>query len=55
MSIKLPFRQYHWNHLERGSVIVVELSAAANVRLMDSSNFNAYKNGTAEGLGDSSR
>ena len=45
MSIKLPFHQYHWNHLEKGSVIVVELGAAADVRLMDSSNFNAYKNG----------
>jgi hypothetical protein len=45
MSITLPFHQYHWSHLDKGAVIVVELSAAANVRLMDSSNFNAYKSG----------
>lgn len=45
MNIKMPFHQYHWNRLEKGSTIVVELSTAANVRLMDSSNFNAYKSG----------
>jgi hypothetical protein len=38
------FFKYHWSRLQKGSTIVVTLSAAANVRLMDSSNFNAYKN-----------
>jgi hypothetical protein len=36
------FSQYHWNRLEKGSTVVLELSTRANVRLMDSSNFNAY-------------
>jgi hypothetical protein len=45
VNFKLPFHQYHWNRLEKGSTIVVELSTAANVRLMDSSNFNSYKSG----------
>ncbi len=45
MNIQMPFHQYHWNRLEQGSVIVIELSTAANVRLMDSGNFNAYKSG----------
>lgn len=40
-----PFTQYHWNHLDKGATVVVTLTKAANVRLMDSSNFNAYKNG----------
>lgn len=39
------FYQYRWNRLEKGSTIVVTLSAAANVRLMNSANFNAYKQG----------
>lgn len=39
------FLQYHWNRLEKGSTVVVALSTAANVRLMDSTNFSAYKNG----------
>ncbi|MDE3721372.1 DUF1883 domain-containing protein [Nocardiopsis sp. N85] len=39
------FFKYHWNRLEKGSTVVVSLSKAANVRLMDSTNFNAYKNG----------
>lgn len=39
------FYQYHWNRLEKGSTVVVRLSTAANVRLMNSTNFNAYKNG----------
>lgn len=39
------FSQYHWNRLEKDSTIVLELSTRANVRLMDSSNFNAYKTG----------
>ncbi|GAB3540289.1 hypothetical protein GCM10027403_29840 [Arthrobacter tecti] len=39
------FFKYHWNRLEKGSIVVVSLSKAANVRLMDSTNLNAYKNG----------
>jgi hypothetical protein len=39
------FFKYHWSRLEKGSTIVVTLSTAANVRLMDSSNFNSFKNG----------
>jgi len=38
------FIRYHWNRLEKGSTIVVTLSTAANVRLMDSTNFSAFKN-----------
>ena len=38
------FIKYHWNRLERGTTIVVTLTTAANVRLMDSANFSAYKN-----------
>lgn len=41
----IGFRQYHWNRLERGSTIVLELSATANVKLMDPSGFAAYKAG----------
>ncbi|MFC4902770.1 DUF1883 domain-containing protein [Kocuria oceani] len=41
----MKFIKYHWNRLEKGATIVVSLSTAANVRLMDSTNFNAYKNG----------
>ncbi|MDN5795865.1 MAG: DUF1883 domain-containing protein [Intrasporangium sp.] len=39
------FAKYHWTRLEKGSTVVVTLTKAANVRLMDSSNFNSYKNG----------
>lgn len=39
------FSQYHWSRLDKGSTVVVTLTTAANVRLMDSTNFNAYKNG----------
>lgn len=41
----VKFSRYHWPRLEKGSTVVVELSTGANVRLMDSSNFNAYKSG----------
>ncbi|NUJ88833.1 DUF1883 domain-containing protein [Plantibacter sp. MCCC 1A11337] len=41
----LPFTKYHWNRLEKGATVVVTLTKAANVRLMDSTNFNAFKNG----------
>jgi hypothetical protein len=40
------FTQYDLGHVDRGSVVVVTLSgSAANVRLMDSSNFSSYKAG----------
>ncbi|WP_205881183.1 DUF1883 domain-containing protein [Leucobacter insecticola] len=39
------FIKYHWTRLEKGATVVVTLSTWANVRLMDSTNFNAYKNG----------
>ena len=41
------FMKYDFNQLEKGSTIVVTLSTGANVRLMDSSNFNHYRNGRA--------
>lgn len=43
--VGFKFSPYHWNRLEKGATVVVELSTSANVRLMDSSNFNAYKSG----------
>lgn len=43
----LPFTKYHWARLDRGATVVVTLTKAANVRLMDSSNFNSYKSGRA--------
>ena len=45
MAAGFKFIKHHWNRLEKGSTVVVTLSTAANVRLMDSTNFNAYKNG----------
>jgi hypothetical protein len=39
------FTKYHWTRLEKGSTVVVTLNKAANVRLMDSTNFNSYKIG----------
>jgi len=39
------FIKYHWTRLEKGATIVVTLSTGANVRLMDGTNFNVYKNG----------
>lgn len=41
----MNFSYYDFGHLDRGRVVEVQLSAAANVRLMDSSNYNNYKNG----------
>ena len=40
----MNFTHYHLGHVERGSIVEVTLQgSAANVRLMDSSNFNSYK------------
>lgn len=42
----MKFTKYDLGNLKKGQTIVVALSgSAANVRLMDSSNLNAYKNG----------
>ena len=41
----MNFSYYDFGHLDKGKVIEVQLSAAANVRLMDSANYNHYKNG----------
>lgn len=44
----MNFTHYNLGHVERGSIVEVTLAgSAANVRLMDSSNFNAFKNGRA--------
>ena len=41
----MNFQYYDLGYLEKGQVVEVTLSAQANVKLMDSSNFNNYKNG----------
>lgn len=42
----MKFTKYDLGNLKKGQIVVVTLSgSAANVRLMDSSNLNAYKNG----------
>lgn len=45
MAADFKFSKYHWNRLDKGSTLVVTLSKGANVRLMDSTNFNNFKNG----------
>lgn len=41
----MKFSYYDLKHLEKGQIVEVTLSTAANVRLMDSTNYNYYKNG----------
>ena len=41
----MNFSYYDFGHLEKGKIVEVQLSAAANVRLMDSTNYSNYKNG----------
>ncbi|TWB27703.1 DUF1883 domain-containing protein [Nitrospirillum bahiense] len=42
----MQFTQYDLGHLNHGSVVEVVLQGnSANVRLMDSANFNSYKSG----------
>lgn len=42
----MNFSHYDLGHIERGSIVVVTLQgSAANVRLMDSSNFSSYRAG----------
>lgn len=44
--IKMNFQQYDLGNLDRGRVVEITLSgSAANVQLLDSSNFSNYKNG----------
>jgi len=43
---RFSFTKYDFGHLQRGEIVEVTLSGnAANVRLLDSSNFSSYKNG----------
>lgn len=41
----MKFSHYDLKNLKKGQIVEVTLSVAANVRLMDSSNYNSYKNG----------
>lgn len=41
----MKFSYYDLGHRSKGEIVEVQLSAAANVRLMDSSNYSNYKNG----------
>lgn len=41
----MNFLKYDLGNLKKGEVVEVTLTSGANVRLMDSSNFNNYKNG----------
>jgi len=41
----LNFLQYDLGNLKRGEIVEVTLTSGANVRLMNSSDFNNYKNG----------
>lgn len=41
----MNFTKYDLGYKKKGEIVEVTLTAAANVRLMDTSNFNNYKNG----------
>ena len=41
----MKFSYYDLGNRNKGEVVEVQLSAAANVRLMDSANYSSYKNG----------
>ncbi|SEB07532.1 TIR domain-containing protein [Pseudobutyrivibrio sp. ACV-2] len=41
----MNYSYYDLGQLDRGRIVEVQLNAAANVRLMDSSNYNNFKNG----------
>ena len=41
----IKFTKYDVGHLQRGSTVVVTLTSGANIRLMDSSNLNAFRAG----------
>lgn len=40
----MKYSYYDLGRLDKGQIVEVRLSAAANVRLMDSSNYSSYKN-----------
>ena len=44
-GIEMNFIKFDMGHLSKGQIVEVSLTNGANVRLMDSSNFNSYKNG----------
>jgi len=44
-EFRLNFLKYDLGNLKRGEIVEVTLTSGANVRLLDSSNFNSYKNG----------
>lgn len=44
-GVFMNFSYYDLGNLDKGEIVEVRLTAAANVRLMDSSNYNSYKNG----------
>ena len=39
----MKYSYYDLGRLDKGQIVEVRLSAAANVRLMDSSNYSSYK------------
>ena len=41
----MNFNRYDFGFVEKGRIVVVTLDAQANVRLLDSSNYNAYQKG----------
>lgn len=43
----MEFLKYDLGRLSKGQIVQVNLTSGANVRLLDSSNFNSYKNGKA--------
>ena len=45
MAGQMKFIKYDLGSLKKGQIVVTLSGNAANVRFMDSSNFNAYKNG----------
>lgn len=45
--MNMPFQQFDLGHRKRGEVFRVTLSAGANVFLVDSSNFSAFKRGSS--------
>jgi hypothetical protein len=41
------FLRYDWGHRREGDTVIVTLTAAANVRLLDATNFRNYSEGRA--------
>ena len=42
---KMEYQLYNLGYLEKGKIVEVALAYAANVRIMDSSNYSSFKNG----------